>query len=69
MSKGHVLQFKLMENSLLSVKVFRSSGVRLGCCAKSSTDDEISSSSDSDKEDSTSDNDNSGQEYDDSDSR
>ena len=50
LSEGHVLQFKLMENSLFSVKVFGRSGIRLGCCAESSTDDESSSSSDSDEE-------------------
>ena len=48
--KGHVLCFKLVESDLLSVKVFGSSGHRLGCCAESPTDDERSSSSDSDGE-------------------
>ena len=50
LSEGHVLQFKLMENSLFSVKVFGRSGIRLGCCAESSTDDESSSSSEGDEE-------------------
>ena len=48
--KGHVLQFKLVESDLLSVKVFGRSGIRLGCCAESSTNDESSSSSDGDEE-------------------
>ena len=51
LSEGDVLHFKLMEDGFLSVKVFGSSGARLGCCAESSTDDESSSSSDSDEED------------------
>ena len=67
-SEGHVLQFKLMESGLLSVKVFGSSGILLGCCVESSTDDESSSSSDSDKEDSVSGDGGSGLEDDDSDS-
>ena len=52
LSEGHVLHFKLMEGGSLSVKVFGSSGARLGCCSENSTDDESSSSSDSDEEDS-----------------
>lgn len=52
LSEGHILQFKLMEGGLLSVKAFGCSGARLGCCTESSTDDESSSSSDSDEEDS-----------------
>jgi hypothetical protein len=48
--KGHILRFKLVEADLLSIKVFGRSGIRLGCCAESSTDDESSSSSDSDEE-------------------
>jgi hypothetical protein len=67
LSEGHVLQFKLMENGLLSVKVFGRSGIRLGCCVESSTDNETSSSSDSDEEDSYSDDDGSGREDADSD--
>jgi hypothetical protein len=51
LAAGHVLHFKLMDATLLSVKVFGHSGARLGCCAESSTDDESSSSSDSDEED------------------
>ena len=49
--KGHVLHFKLVESDLLSIKVFGRSGIRLGCCAKSSTEDESSSSCDNDEED------------------
>ena len=48
--KGHVLRFKLVEADLLSIKVFGHLGIRLGCCAESSTDGERSSSSDSDDE-------------------
>jgi hypothetical protein len=68
LSEGHVLHFKLMEDGFLSVKVFGSSGARLGCCAESSTDGESSSSSDSDKEDSDGDDDGTDREGDDSDS-
>ena len=65
---GHVLHFKLMDATLLSIKVFGRSGARLGCCAESSTDDESSSSSDSDEEDSDGDDDDIGREGDNSDS-
>ena len=65
--KGHVLLFKLVESDLLSVKVFGRSGHRLGCCAKSSTDGESSSSGESDEEDSDSDDEGSGREDDGSD--
>ncbi|KAM3274884.1 hypothetical protein ACQJBY_043716 [Aegilops geniculata] len=68
LSEGHVLQFKLMESGLLSVKIFGRSGARLGCCAESSTDDESSSSSKSDKEDSDDDDDGGDREADNSDS-
>ena len=44
--KGHVLHFKLVDNDLLSVKLFGRSGHMLRCCAKSSTDEKSSSSSD-----------------------
>nr|XP_020163536.1 B3 domain-containing protein Os03g0212300-like [Aegilops tauschii subsp. strangulata] len=67
-SEGHVLQFELMENRLLCVKIFGCSGGRLGCCAESSTDDENSSSSGSDEVDSGDDDDGSGQGSEDSDS-
>src|SRR5215216_2282417 len=43
LSKGHVLQFKLMESGLLSVKVFGCSEACLGCCVESLTDEESSS--------------------------
>ena len=43
--------FKLMENGLLSVKVFGDLGTRVKCCVESSFDDEDSSSSESDEED------------------
>ena len=52
---GLVLYFKLMEDDLLSVKVFGDLGTRLKCCVESSFDDEDSSSSGSDEEDSDSD--------------
>ena len=62
--EGLVLHFKLMENGLLSVKVFGHLGTRLRCCAESSTDNETSSSGDSDEEDSDSDDEGSGREDD-----
>ena len=66
--EGHILQFKLMENGLLSVKVFERSGGHLVCCAESSTNDESSSSSDSDEEDNKGEDADTDQEDDDSDS-
>ena len=68
LTAGLILYFKLMENGLLSVKIFGHSGGRLGSCAESSTDDESSSSSESDEEDSDGDDDDSGRRGDDSDS-
>ena len=68
LSEGHILQFKLMESGLLSVKIFGRSGARLGCCAESLTDDESSSSSESDKEDIGGDDDGGNREGDNSDS-
>nr|XP_020156790.1 B3 domain-containing protein Os03g0212300-like [Aegilops tauschii subsp. strangulata] len=53
--EGLVLHFKLMENGLLSAKVFGHLGTLLRCCVESSFDDETSSSSGSDEEDSDSD--------------
>ena len=53
--EGLVLHFKLMENGLLSVKVFGHLGTCLRCCVESSSDDEDSSSSGSDEEDSDND--------------
>ena len=55
LTAGLVLYFKLMEDGLLSVKVFGEFGTRLKCCVESSSDDEDSSSSGSDEEDSDSD--------------
>ena len=56
LAEGLVLYFKLMENGLLSVKVFGEFGTRLKCCVESSSegdsDDGSSSSSESDEEDS-----------------
>ena len=52
LTEGLVLYFKLMENGLLSVKVFGEMGTRLKCCVGCSSDDEDSSSSGSDEEDS-----------------
>ena len=68
LTAGLVLYFKLMESGLLSVKVFGCSGIRLGCCAESSTNDESSSSSDSDEEGRDGDDDGSGWEGNGSDS-
>ena len=56
LTAGLVLYFKLMEDGLLSVKVFGDLGTRLKCCVESSSDgdsdDGSSSSSESDEEDS-----------------
>ena len=56
LTAGLVLYFKLMEDGLLSVKVFGEFGTRLKCCMESSSDgdsdDGSSSSSESDEEDS-----------------
>ena len=56
LTAGLVLYLKLMEDGLLSVKVFGDFGTRLKCCVESSSDgdsdDGSSSSSESDKEDS-----------------
>ena len=54
LTAGLVLYFKLIEDGLLSVKVFGDLGTRLKCCMESSFDDEDSSSSGSDEEDSDS---------------
>ena len=51
LAAAYILHLKLMDTTLLSIKVFGRSGARLGCCAESSIDDESSSSSDSDEED------------------
>ena len=55
LSEGLVLHFKLMENGLLSLKVFGHLGTRLRCCAEGSTDNKTSSSRESDEEHSDSD--------------
>ena len=59
LTAGLVLYFKLMEDGLLSVKVFGDFGTRLKCYVESSSDgdsdDEDSSSSRSDEEDSDND--------------
>ena len=55
LSEGLVLHFKLMENGLLSIKVFGHLGTSLRCCAESSTDNKTSSSRESDEEDNDSD--------------
>ena len=59
LTAGLVLYFKLMEDGLLSVKVFGDLGIRLKCCVESSSDgdfdDGSSSSSESDEEDSRAD--------------
>ncbi|KAE8806595.1 l-ascorbate oxidase-like protein [Hordeum vulgare] len=34
---GHVLRFNMMADNLLSVKIYWSSGVRLGCCEETSS--------------------------------
>ena len=56
LTAGLVLYFKLMEDGLLSVKVFGEFGTRLKCCMESSSDGDSdegsSSSSESDEEDS-----------------
>ena len=56
LTAGLVLYFKLMEDGLLSVKVFGDFGTRLKCFVESSSDgdsdDGSSSSSESDEEDS-----------------
>ena len=51
LTAGLVLYLKLMENKLLSVKIFGELGTRLKCCMESFSDDENSSSSGSDEED------------------
>jgi len=68
LTAGRVLYLKLMEDGLLSVKVFGDFGTRLKCCVESSSDDEDSSSSDSEEEDSDGNDDGSRRRGDDSDS-
>ena len=52
LAEGHIVHCKLMEATLLSIKVFGRSGARLGYSAERSTDDGSSTSSDNDEEDS-----------------
>ncbi|KAE8768649.1 l-ascorbate oxidase-like protein [Hordeum vulgare] len=47
---GHVLRFKLVETDMLTVKIYRHSGARIGCYEESSSNTESSSLSDSDEE-------------------
>ena len=68
LTAGLVLYFKLMEDGLLSVKVFGDFGTRQKCCMESSSDDEDSSSTGSDEEDNDSDDEGAGQGDADSDS-
>ena len=55
LTAGLVLYFKLMEDGMLSVKIFGDFGTRLKCCMESSSDgdsdDGSSSSSERDEED------------------
>ena len=50
LTAGLVLYFKLMEDGLISVKVFGDLGTHLKCCLESSSDDEDSSLSGSDED-------------------
>ena len=52
LTEGLTRHFKLMESSLLFVKVFRHFGTHVRCCVESSSNDGNSSSSESDEEDS-----------------
>ena len=65
--EGLTLHFKLMENGLLSVKIFGHFGTRVRCCVESSSDDEDSSLNESDGADSGSDDKGSGRQDDESD--
>ncbi|KAE8794053.1 l-ascorbate oxidase-like protein [Hordeum vulgare] len=47
---GHVLRFKMTEGHLLSVKLYGSSGARLGCCKESSSGTDSPSLSGGDEE-------------------
>ncbi|KAE8789128.1 l-ascorbate oxidase-like protein [Hordeum vulgare] len=48
--EGHVLRFKITVDNLLSVKLYGSSGTRLGCCEESSSGTDNPSSSGCDEE-------------------
>ena len=52
-----LLHFKLIGVDTLTVRFFGATGVRLECCAESSSDIDFDSSSDSDDEDGTDEND------------
>ena len=67
LTAGLVLYFKLMEDGLLSVKVFGHFGTHVRCRVESSSDDEDSSSSKSGEEDSGNDDEVSGRQDDGSD--
>ena len=67
LTAGLILYLKLMENGLLSIKVFGDFGSHLKCCVESSSEDEDSSSSESDEEENSSDDDGSRREDDGSD--
>ncbi|KAE8790446.1 l-ascorbate oxidase-like protein [Hordeum vulgare] len=47
---GHLLRFKMTADNLLSVKLYESSGARLGCCEESSSGTDTLSSSGGDEE-------------------
>ncbi|KAE8779188.1 L-ascorbate oxidase-like protein [Hordeum vulgare] len=47
---GHVLPFKMMADNLLSVKIYGSSGVCLGCCEESSSGTDSPSSRESNED-------------------
>ncbi|KAE8803927.1 L-ascorbate oxidase-like protein [Hordeum vulgare] len=47
---GHVLRFKMMEDNLVSVKIYGSSGARLGYCEESSSGTDIASFRESDED-------------------
>ncbi|KAE8794179.1 L-ascorbate oxidase-like protein [Hordeum vulgare] len=46
----HILRFKMMADNLLSVKIYGSSRVRLGCCEESSSRTDSPSSHESDED-------------------
>ncbi|KAE8794577.1 l-ascorbate oxidase-like protein [Hordeum vulgare] len=47
---GHLLRLKMTADNLLSVKLYRSSGARLGCCKESSSGSKSTSLSGDDEE-------------------
>ncbi|KAE8775443.1 L-ascorbate oxidase-like protein [Hordeum vulgare] len=50
---GHVLRFKLVEDDVLTVKIYGHSGFHLGCCEESSRDVKSSSLNNGEEEDNT----------------